>query len=220
MKVLFLVAHPDDEAYGPYGMMLRAVEEGHDVHVYCLCNGTRPGSEEVSKPRTDAFIRNCESAGVKWKMWDNNDLSLDPKETAFAVSRLISSIKPDIVYTHNISDVNRDHRALGEAALIACRPMPDSSVNALLFFEVPSSTDWAFGQLQPTFMPNHYVEISEEDIRNKFIALEQYSTEVRQHPDARSIESMMNLAKYRGQQVGYEYAEAFQLVFSRDRKSQ
>ena len=220
MKVLFVIAHPDDEAYGPYGTILRTVEEGHDVSVYCLCNGRRPGSEDVSESRTTAFIRNCEQAGVKWKMWNSDDLSLDPKETAFAVSKLISDLKPNIVYTHNISDVNRDHRALGEAAIIACRPTPDSPVNALLFFEVPSSTEWAFGQLQPAFIPNHYVELSEDQARQKFIALEQYSTETRPHPDARSVESAMNLAKYRGQQVGYHYAEAFQLVFSRDRKNQ
>jgi LmbE family N-acetylglucosaminyl deacetylase len=220
MKVLFLLAHPDDEAYGPYGTIVKLVREGHDVQVYCMCNGRRPGFEDVGRARVKRFTDNIDIAGAKWKVWDNNDLTLDIKEMSEFVNTLVDMEKFDAVYTHNISDMNRDHRILAEAALVACRPKPASTVNELYFFEVPSSTDWTFYKVQPVFQPNAYVEIAEDIMNLKEIALEAYDTETYEFPDARSVEAMITLAKYRGYQVGYKSAEAFQLVFSRHRKSQ
>lgn len=217
MKILFAVAHPDDEAYGPYGTIAKLAQQGHDVSVCCLCNGNRPTAQGVASSRTDTFVKNCKSLNVKWKMWDNNDLSLTLNETAHLLTELVKHEQFDVIYTHNRSDVNHDHRVMAEASLIAARPKPDCSVNELYYFEIPSSTDWSFYKLEPVFQPNTYVELSEELVKLKASALSKYETETYQFPDARSVEAMTTLAKYRGYQVGYPYAEAFQLVFSRCR---
>jgi LmbE family N-acetylglucosaminyl deacetylase len=214
MKILFLLAHPDDEAYGPYGTILKLVKQGHKVTVFCLCNGERPGNEKVSADRVFAFKENCELAGVEWKIQNNPDLSLKYNETVANVTGIIDFFKPDAVYTHNISDLNNDHRILAEAALVACRPKPASTVNELYFFEVPSSTDWTFSQVQPVFEPNTYIDITDY-IENKKLALARYSTETYPFPDARGVEAMETLSKYRGYQVGYNNAEALKLVFKR-----
>jgi LmbE family N-acetylglucosaminyl deacetylase len=218
MNVLFVVAHPDDEAYGPYGTMARMVKEGHKVTLFCLCNGERPGAEAVAVDRVFALKTNCEQLGVEWKIWDNPDLSLELNATAQLLTQLVDLHKPEVVYTHNISDMNHDHRIVAEATLIACRPKPECSVNELYFFEVPSSTDWTFNQIQPAFQPITYVDVS-DFIDAKKSALLRYSTETYEFPDARSVEAMTTLAKYRGFQVGFENAEAFRLVFSRCRKN-
>lgn len=215
MKIVFLLAHPDDEAYGPYGTMVKLVREGHDVHVFCMCNGNRPGAEDVGNARCDRFIFNCEVAGAKWKLWDNADLTLDIKTVSEFVTTLFDIEKPNAVYTHNISDMNRDHRILAEAALVACRPKPTSTVRELYFFEVPSSTDWTFSQVQPVFEPNTYIEIADDVVKLKEGALSAYNTETYEFPDARSVEAMLTLLKYRGYQVGYKNAEALKLVFKR-----
>ena len=215
MKVVFLIAHPDDEAYGPYGTIVKLVREGHDVHIFCMCNGERPGAEDVGKARCDRFVFNCEAAGAKWRIWSNADLTLDIKETSEFVTQLFDLENPDAVYTHNISDMNRDHRILAEAALVACRPKPSSTVKELYFFEVPSSTDWTFSQLQPSFEPNTFVELADDIVSLKQGALSGYDTETYEFPDARSVEAMLTLLKYRGYQVGYQNAEALKLVFKR-----
>ena len=215
MKVLFLIAHPDDEAYGPYGTMVNLVRQGHDVTVFCICNGERPGSKEVSAGRVFGYKDNCENAGVKWKIQNNADLSLEYNDTVSNVCGIIEHFEPEVVYTHNISDLNNDHRIVAEAALVACRPKPDSTVKSLYFFEIPSSTDWTFNQVQPVFEPNTYVELGEDVMKLKQIALSRYDTETYEYPDARSVEAMTTLAKYRGYQVGYNYAEAFKLVFQK-----
>lgn len=219
MKVVFLIAHPDDESYGPFGTIIKLAREGHNVHVFCLCNGARPGAESVAEARVDRFKLNCEIAGANWKIWDNPDLTLDSKETSEFITTLFDLERPDIVYTHNISDINRDHRILAEAALVACRPKPTSSVKELYFFEVPSSTDWTFCKIQPVFQPNVYVELTPDIVKLKEGALSAYDTETYNFPDARSVEAMLTLLKYRGYQSGVTAAEAFQLVFSLNRKN-
>lgn len=216
MKVLFIIAHPDDESYGPYGTIIKHAREGHDVKVYSICNGARPGSEDVAIARALRFKQNCELAGVTDSgFFDNNDLSINIEIATNLVSKLVDSFKPDIVYTHNISDVNRDHRIVAEAVMVACRPKPDSSVNALYFFEVPSSTDWSFNQIEPAFVPNTYVSLSKDIVKLKVGALSAYDTETYDFPDARSVEAMKTLLKYRGYQVGVDAAEAFKAVFQR-----
>ena len=219
MKILFVVAHPDDEVYGPYGTIARMVQEGNEVMVLCLCTGKRPNAnQEVSKNRIKTFISNCQNLNVKYELWDNDDLDLTLNKTAHKLTKFINLNKPEIVYTHNISDINHDHQIAAEATMIACRPKPECSVNELYFFEVPSSTDWTFSQIQPTFQPNCYVDISDY-VSIKQLALSKYTTETYDYPDARSVEAMTTLSKYRGYQVGFKYAEAFQLVFSRYHKN-
>jgi len=220
MKILFIVAHPDDEAYGPYGTIARKIQEGHKVMIFCLCTGKRPNApEHISKYRTEVFINNCKKIGAEYKLYDSDDLTLELNKTVNLLIPAVELYKPDIVYTHNISDMNHDHQITAEATLVACRPKPESSVDELYFFEVPSSTDWTFSQIQPTFQPNCYVDIGDY-ITFKQLALSKYTTETYEYPDARSVEAMITLSKYRGYQVGFKYAEAFQLVFSRYHRNQ
>jgi LmbE family N-acetylglucosaminyl deacetylase len=199
--------------------MARMVAEGHKVMLFCLCNGERPGFEQVAADRVFALKANCEHIGIEWKIWNNKDLSLELNDTTQLLAQLFSQYKPEVVYTHNISDINHDHRVLADAVMVASRPKPDSTVNQLYFFEVPSSTDWTFNQLTPAFQPTTYVDISNY-IETKKLALSRYHTETYEFPDARSIEAMTTLAKYRGYQVGLSYAEAFRLVFDRIQRSQ
>ena len=213
MNILFLIAHPDDEAFGPHGT-ISMLSKHATVHVVCMCNGARPGSREVALARQRAFEESVNLAGAQGHIHDNPDLGLTYDAAVTIAEHAVSEYSPSIVYTHNISDLNKDHKLVAEAAMVATRPKPNSHVNELYFFEVPSSTDWTFNQVHPAFEPNVYVNVSEY-IDKKKQALELYTTETYQFPDARSVESMITRAKYRGSQVGVEYAESFKLVFKR-----
>lgn len=218
MKNLFIVAHPDDEAYGPYGTILNLIHDKEEVLIFCLCKGTRPGNEHVSDSRIESFKKNCQNSGVDYILGNNLDLMLDPYKVTKEIVDLVNFYKPSTIYTHSMSDLNRDHRIVSEAALVAGRPKLNSSINEFYFFETPSSTDWSFNKIQPSFQPNNYREINEEILNLKIEALSNYDTEVYDYPDARSIEFMISLSKYRGGQVGFKHAEAFQLVFSLNKK--
>ena len=160
MNILFVLAHPDDEAFGPAGTIARLTSEGNTVKLLTLCNGARPGSEHVASPRQVAYRQACAALGVDSMIHNVPDMSLEYRPTCVNIESTLASFAPSVVYTHNISDINADHRLVAEACLIACRPKPNSTVDMLIACEGSSSTDWAFGQFQPQFMPNMYLDIS------------------------------------------------------------
>ncbi len=213
MKIVFIFAHPDDESFGPGGTIAK-LSLDTDVHVFSLCNGARPGNENVSSQRVKSFYEACKLFGATGTIHNVPDLALTAQPTIHKLESIIAQMKPDVVYTHSISDIHQDHRVVAEATMVACRPKPQSTIKELYFCEIPASSDWSFYKVQPTFEPNVFVDVG-DFINIKKQALDLYQTETYQYPDARSIESMETRAKFRGTQIGVNYAEAFQLVFSR-----
>ena len=213
MTILFILAHPDDEAYGPAGTIAHLSKQD-EVIVVSLCNGARPGSNHVKTGRVEAFTQSCELLGASSIIGDTNDCELKYDSTLSFIERCIAMYNPETVYTNNISDIHRDHRLVAECSMVACRPKPTSTVKKLYFCEIPSATPWSFGMIQPQFTPNEYRDITDViELKKKVLGL--YTTETYEFPDARSVEATEVLAKYRGSQSGFRYAEAHQLVFSR-----
>lgn len=215
-RILFVIAHPDDECYGPMGTISK-LKENNDVIVLCLCNGNRSMDAERSVHRMAVLETNCADMGVSLieKQYSDFTLPSNYQKVISDVTSIVEWYRPHVVYTHNKSDIHVDHRTLADAVMIACRPTPELSVEQLYMFEVPGSTDWAFGQVEPLFVPNTYVDVTQYMLKKKFL-LSRYTTEVRDDPDMRSIEAMESLAAYRGRQVGYQYAEAFKLIWSKN----
>ena len=120
------------------------------------------------------------------------------------IEQHIAQIKPDVVYTHCSSDLNKDHRIVNEAVLVATR----NSVKEIYAFDVTSM--WAFNQFG-TFSPNVFVDIT-DTIEDKLKSLEKYQTEMRDYPHYRSGEKIRALAESWGRVINVKYAEAFELV--------
>lgn len=213
MKILFIFAHPDDESYGPGGTICK-LSKNHEVMVVSLCDGSRPGNEQVSITRSETFRNVCNMFGAKTKMYQYKDARLEFDETLRTIEKLVEQEKPDIVYTHSMSDLHKDHRIVAECCLVACRPKKDGIIKELYFCEMPASTDWSFGKINDVFRANIYEDIS-EFIQTKEYALSLYDTETYSFPDARSVESMLNRSKLRGSQAGFCHAEAFELIYSK-----
>ena len=76
---------------------------------------------------------------------------------------------------------------------------------------MPSSTEWAFGQFQPAFRPNVFVDIS-TTLETKVQAMGVYESEARSFPHPRSPQALRAIARRWGSVVGVEYAEAFELI--------
>lgn len=216
MNILFAFAHPDDEAFGPAGTIAKLVKEGHSVSVVAFCRGDRHGRDEIAAARMRAFRKSCEALGAVAFTDNEDDFSLNEQRVIKQLGKLVELLNPDVVYTHNINDLHCDHKIVAQAALVVCRPGINSNIRALYMCEMPAATDWAFNT---QFQPNVYIDVS------KFIELKKevllmYGMELHKSPDPRSVQGVITLAQYRGQQVSTNYAEAFQLVFSHDRKTQ
>lgn len=119
-------------------------------------------------------------------------------------------IRPAIVYTHHGGDLNVDHQIVHRAVVTACRPLPGSVLETLLFFEVPSSTEWQAGDAAQAFVPDWFVDAS-ATLSLKLKALRAYASEMRPWPHSRSLEAVEHLARWRGACAGWKAAEAFQL---------
>ena len=129
------------------------------------------------------------------------------------IEELVERLPPQVIYTHHGGDLNIDHVIVHRAVLTATRPVADCPVQEIYAFEVPSSTDWGFGQFQPTLHPNVFVDIS-ATLETKVRAMKFYGSEIRLFPHPRSPEALRAIARRRGSAVGVEAAEAFELVRS------
>ena len=201
--------------------MARLAASGADVHVAFLADGigarhgegAKAGSPELAA-RRDAAREAGRILGVKSVEFgdfpDNRMDSVDLLEVVRAVELLLQRFVPDTVFCHHAGDVNVDHGVLHRAVLAACRPQPLHPVRSLLFYEVPSSTEWQTPASGGTFAPNWFVEITDQlEVRRK--ALESYAMEMRAWPHSRSYEATEHLARWRGATVGVAAAEAFML---------
>ena len=74
-----------------------------------------------------------------------------------------------------------------------------------------SSTDFGHPAITGSFSPNLFIDVSNE-WSDKIKTLNAYAGEMRDYPHTRSIEGVTNLAKLRGSQVGYKFAEAFEMI--------
>jgi LmbE family N-acetylglucosaminyl deacetylase len=86
-------------------------------------------------------------------------------------------------------------------------------VREVYTFEIPSSTDWAFGQVAGEFRPNVFVDVS-DTLERKIAAMEAYESERRVFPHPRSPEALRAQAMHWGATAGCAAAEAFTLVRS------
>lgn len=95
--------------------------------------------------------------------------------------------------------------------LTATRAVPDHPIKEIYAFEVPSATEWALGQFQPSFQPNVFTDISATlETKTQAMALYETENQICSHP--RSPEILQALARCRGSVVGYGAAEAFELI--------
>jgi LmbE family N-acetylglucosaminyl deacetylase len=147
---------------------------------------------------------------------DNRMDTIDQLTIVKSIEIVIEKYQPSIIYTHHPLDVNIDHRITSQAVVTASRAMPQSCVESILFFEIPSSTEWQVPSAGLTFAPNWFVDIT-ESLQTKLKALRCYNSEMRDFPHPRSIEAVECLAKWRGASSGFTAAEAF--VLGRHRRS-
>jgi len=175
-------------------------------------NNAKPSDIER---RLKASIKAAKELGFKWlpcPFFPDNALDTVP---LLSIVKIIEEVKedlrPKIIYTHSKADLNIDHRIVCDSVLTAFRPGPNENWEEIITFEIPSATDYGHVDITGKFTPNLFRNIKKTWI-NKKKALDAYSVEMRDYPHSRSIEGLLNLAKYTGNKVGLDMAEAFQII--------
>ena len=221
-RVLVVAAHPDDEVLGCGATVARLAREGAKVYIAILGEGitSRHASREAGDPAEVKALRECSRRAasllgakdlILHDLPDNRFDTVPLLDVVKHVEELVRRLQPQVVYTHHGGDLNIDHAITSRAVLTATRTVAGCPVRELLMFEVPSSTEWAFQQLEPAFRPTVFVDVR-ETIEAKIKAMALYEGETRAFPHPRSAEALLAIARRWGSVAGVEYAEAFALV--------
>lgn len=217
-NILAVVAHPDDEVLGCGGTLARHARRGDKVTVLIFTDGVgsrKPAQDgQEAREREKCARKAATILGVnELVLLDYPDNNLDSAwhlTIVREIESVINKINPAVIYTHHRGDVNIDHRLVHDAVVVACRPHPNHCVEELLFFEIPSSSEWMVGSSRSPFAPNWYVDVA-DTFALKLRALSAYGIELREFPHPRSLKAIEALAQWRGACAGVEAAEAFEL---------
>jgi LmbE family N-acetylglucosaminyl deacetylase len=223
VTVLIVVAHPDDEVLAAGGTARVWADRGIDV-VPCILSSRaearqlRPDSEDLRADMLEA----CAAVGMREPIegaFPNIRMNTVPHlELVQFIEGAIRQVAPRVIITHHPGDVNDDHRQTSAACQAASRlyqrgESGASHLEALLYAEVLSSTDWAYPSNTIPFIPSAYVAIGEHGLAAKMRALKAYRDVMRPYPHPRSPEALRGLATVRGASAGMDLAEAFQAAY-------
>ncbi len=224
-RILFVVAHPDDEALGCGATLHRLVADmGCVIRVVILGEGITSRSRERSKEAWEKELQthrhNIDTArknlgygstGV-YDFPDNRFDTVALLDIVKVIEEEKNSFLPDAIFTHHGGDVNIDHQRTFEAVITATRPLANEKVKAIITFETHSSTEWRASTDPRHFIPNWYVAISQANLEAKVNAMECYEFEKRSFPHPRSPEALRTVAQRWGIAAGEGLAEAFHIV--------
>lgn len=218
MKILVIAPHPDDEILGVGGTIARLIDEGKEVSVCIVTKGQEPMFSTVIIEKTRNEARRAHGyLGVKGTIFlDFPAASLETisrNELNSKILNVIQTIKPEIMFVPHYGDMQKDHQLVFESCMVAIRPKYEHVVSKVFAYETLSETEWNIQNVNNIFLPNVYFDITLY-LENKIKALSFFETQLAEFPNARSLEAVEALAKYRGSSVNKKAAEAFQLVRS------
>ena len=119
LKLLMVMAHPDDAEFCAGGLMTLWHQAGHKIKILCLTNGN--AGHQTLAPEPLALRREAEAQkaanllDAELEIWPVDDGRLTP--SVELRERLIAAMRrydPDIVITHRTGDYHPDHRAAGQ----------------------------------------------------------------------------------------------------------
>jgi LmbE family N-acetylglucosaminyl deacetylase len=202
-RILVISPHPDDEAIGCGGTLLRHVEQGDVVHVLFLTSGEKGGhgrsETETVRIREEEATEASKILGLEQvEFWRAPDGGLQLTEDLVQrLGRRLEEWNPSVVYVTHGREMHPDHRTsarLIEVALDQAKRSPPD----VLMYEV-----WT-----PIQQIDEITDISPY-IENKLRAIRAYESQC----DAVDFEAAVRgLNRYRGEMhswPGGDYAEVF-----------
>ncbi|MGQ0797109.1 MAG: PIG-L deacetylase family protein [Methanobacteriota archaeon] len=196
-KVLAVGAHPDDIELGCGGSVARFGKNGAEIHaaIFSRCEDETPDDPDL---RFREYQAAAVSLGVKRaRIYDfpNRQLPDHRHEIMLEMEKLQDTIRPDLVFVPFTDDPHQDHETVALTAIRTFRRR-----ETLLQFEI-----LRYGS--HSFTPSLFIDIT-ETLGMKLAALRQYASQVTRRPYF-DEESFRSLARTRGAQSGYDYAEGF-----------
>lgn len=216
MNVLVIAPHADDEVLGVGATIVKHIKMNNNVTVCIATRGVQPlFDDELMEKLRNETIAAHKLLGIKKTIFlefPSVILAQIPQyEINEKISNVIQEVKPDVVYIPHFGDMQKDHKIIAEAAMVAVRPKYKHRIKEVYAYETLSETEWNNPHSSNVFMPNVYNDIS-ECLYEKLGAMKCYQTQISDFPNPRSLKAIEALAKYRGSTVNVKAAEAFMLI--------
>ena len=213
-NVCIIAPHPDDEVLGLGGTVRKMVENNIKVNLLVVSGHLPP---LYKKESFDITKKECLASG-KILGIDNIEFLKIPatyihNEPVSKLNNLIQSFilkcKANTVFIP-FPDRHLDHKLIFESCMVCTRPTGNFWPKLLLSYETLSETDWNAPYIEPVFIPEWFIDISEY-IDDKISALKCYESQISNNI-SRNEQAVKALARYRGSQNGFIYAEGFKLI--------
>ena len=161
MRLLAVVAHPDDESFGCGSLLAHAAAVGYETSVLCATRGeageSRIDTADLAAHRETELRDAARILGVRHvRLLDHRDSGMsgdpapgtltaaEPDVLAAEVRAVLDELRPDVVVTLDASDGHRDHAAIRDATLAAVESADDQPAATYLWCLARSSmARWA-----------------------------------------------------------------------------
>jgi LmbE family N-acetylglucosaminyl deacetylase len=207
LKIIAIGAHGDDIELACCGTLAKAIEQGHEVSMV-LVTGSDSNDHNNMKIRAQGTAEQEAKAAAKIlgvsKLHILGYQDTCVPYSADLVSKLdniITDFKPDIIFTHFVFDTHQDHIRTAHSTISAARRQ-----NTILLYEPINPS----GQGYMPFRPQVYMDIS-QTIDTKINSLKAHKSQYEKYTDT-WIEAVVARAKFRGFEMGVDYAECFEVV--------
>jgi LmbE family N-acetylglucosaminyl deacetylase len=212
-NVLVLAPHPDDAEFGVGGAIHRMLFEGYAITVVVAVTGgyrRLDGTEIGGGTRLEEAKRAMQMLGrveLRMESWfKENEGDTTPQKDLIGKVEAVLWERPWEMVFVNLPSFNQDHRALYDAVLTAFRPVSRSLPARLCAYEYPGNS-WGPAT---SGLGTMYVALNQVQLNAKLRALRchvsQFSGRQGNHVSPEGAEL---LAKWRGSEIGVDYAERF-----------
>ena len=209
-NVLAIGAHPDDIEFGCFGALKKHKEQGDNVTLLVMTQSDVKAAHTGKITRDSSISKKEATLAAKLL---NTELILGPfqdtkvpfnSESVKFIENIIKQNKIDWVYTHWAGDTHQDHINTLNATMAASRLIK----NVLCYEQVP------LPRITTTYpVANYYVNIT-NTIDFKILGCQQHKSQINKFKEHGfdMLDNVKTLAKFRGNQCGVQYAEAFNIL--------
>ena len=202
-KCLFIGAHPDDIEFGAGATIAKAISLGVDCHTLVLsdCQETLGSSGNTKLSLIEESTNALSELGVPTKNmnWYQFPVRRFTESRQDILSLFIQDFRDrgwDRVYIPNMDDIHQDHSVVSTEAIRAFK------FTTVLGYELP------WNNLKSNI--SSFNLVSELEVQKKVSAIKKFTSQ--RNRFYASEDKVRTILRFRGLQVNFEYAEAFETI--------
>ncbi|HKZ99918.1 MAG TPA: PIG-L deacetylase family protein [Thermoplasmata archaeon] len=196
-RVLALGAHPDDVELGCGGSLVKFRDAGVETMsaIFSSCSDENPDDSTLRSREVEVAARAIGVSRLFQFDFPNRELPEHRHQVMSTMEELQKDLEPDLLFIPFLDDPHQDHETVARAAIRTFRRR-----ETILQYEIVR-----YGS--HSFTPSLFIDIT-ATLERKVAALRHYKSQLgrRAYFDE---ESFRSLARTRGAQSGYDYAEGF-----------